>query len=137
MRTTRYMVGVLLLAANACLLGCRHIPEGVAVQQTESVWAGYGEPEVGNICVFVDGDVKHSGRYYLKRGANLESVYYAFGGWGGCGDAGLPPPRVVIVRRVGERKKTVSYPVRKMTKREREAVKLKDGDTLRYLTAIY
>jgi hypothetical protein len=138
MNTSRHLTLAFLLALAVCIVGCQHTQEKAVERKPDLPWGGFGEPGVGKICVFVGGDIKHPGLYYLIEGASLDSVYYSFGGWGGHGDfGGTPPLRVSITRNMDGAQSKQYYQIKKMTKEQRDAVKLKDGDVLEYPTVYF
>ena len=138
MKSHRKFVGIVTLGVALWLAGCAHTAEKTSPQKPEVAWAGYGNPGVDKVSVIVTGDVKHPGRYYLATGASLASVYFAFGGWGGHGHfEGSPPHRVSITRQVGAATQQTWYQINKMSTEERAAVRLEDGDVLRYPAVIF
>jgi hypothetical protein len=136
-RASFQSTGLLLIVLLMCVAGCRHQPAANVAQKLSSPWAGFGEPGPGMISVVVAGDVRHPGHYYLTSGANLESIYTAFGGWGGHGEFYVAPYRMRLTREVGGKRTERYYQIRRMTKQEREALELKDGDTLYYATVLF
>lgn len=97
----------------------------------------YGEPGPGKIAVIIRGDVKCPGKYYLDEGTSLESALSFFGGWGNRGDGGAVPSKAIVTRMKEGAVEKNPYRFWKMTKGEREAVILKDGDTLSFPTIIF
>jgi protein involved in polysaccharide export with SLBB domain len=87
--------------------------------------------------VEVSGDVQHPGRYYLPVGADLCSIYKAFGGWGGRSEFHAAPKNVRLTRKIGGERTETNYEIRKMTEQEKQAVILKDGDRLYYPTLLF
>ena len=128
MRTVSPFFRAALIAITVCFASCRHTPQG-------QVW-DFGQPGPGKILVFIDGDVKNPGRYYVDDGANLDSVLSVFGGWGGRGDGGAPPVTVTVQRERDGKLERVNYRFRKMSASERAAVRLRDGDQLYYHVTI-
>jgi hypothetical protein len=129
-----------LVTVAICLstLGCQQSPHpGNPWPKGNIRWAGFGEPGLGKVSVVVDGEVAYPGQYFLEKGANLESVMYSIGGPGGAGDMSIPPQTVKLIRTVNGQPEKISYPIRKMTKEEREAVSLYDGDILYYPTIVF
>jgi hypothetical protein len=122
---------VTLVALALGVSSCQHTrPEA-------EVW-DFGQPGVGKILVFIGGDVKHPGRYYLDDSANLDSVLTVFGGWGGQGDfGGAPPYKVTLSREQDGKMGQVVYRFRKMSASERQAVRLSDGDKLFFNVSIF
>jgi hypothetical protein len=114
----------------AALVGCQHEPARVTKTAAETVWHGFGKPGPGKIAVTVRGDVKHPGCYYLEQGASLESLPYSFGGWGGRSDMIGRPSKAYISG--SYRSVKIIYLLKRLTKEEREAVKLEDGDLVEY-----
>ena len=110
------------------------VPESIPMLEPTGPWQGFGEPGIGRISVVVLGDIKHQGQYFLPEGANLESVYQSCGGSGGQGDFGGSPPTSVIVNRNGQE---TTYKMTRMTREERAAVELADGDMLSYPTRYF
>jgi hypothetical protein len=139
MRSINQPFVTLLMSVVLCFSGCQHKPETVETGNFALPWSGFGTPGPGKIRVSIDGDVSHPGLYFLESGANLESAYFSFGGWGGRGglgaDDGLPPFIARIRRPSGG--PIQQYRIQKMSKEEREAVKLEDGDLLEYPTVIF
>lgn len=130
MRTLLPAVQAALIAVAVCLVSCTHGPKG-------QTW-DFGQPGPGRIVVFIDGDVKHPGRYYLHAGANLDSVLSVFGGWGGQGDfGGAPPSKVTLQRKQNGKLERVDYRFPRMSTSEREAVRLRDGDQLLYHVSVF
>ena len=62
---------------------------------------------------------------------------YSVGGPGGAGDMGVPPQSVIVTRVVHDRPEKIEFTFRKMTKEEREAALLKDGDILYYPRIVF
>jgi protein involved in polysaccharide export with SLBB domain len=87
--------------------------------------------------VEVSGDIRHPGRYYLPVGADLCSIYKAFGGWGGRSEFNAAPKNVRLTRESGRERTETKYEIRKMTEQEKQAVLLKDGDRLYYPTVLF
>ena len=129
MRTPPPFLRAALIAFAFCVASCRHTrPEA---------W-DFGQPGVGKILVFIDGDIRHPGRYYLDDGANLDSVLSVFGGWGGRGDFGGAPPFKVTLQRERDGKiERLDFRFQKMSASERQAVRLSDGDQLVYHVTIF
>ncbi len=138
MKAAQNFVGILTLVVALCLAGSAHTADKTSGPKPEVAWVGYGKPGVDTISVIITGDVKYPGRYYLAGGASLDSVYFAFGGWGGHGDlVGTPPHKVSITRQVDAAKKVKWYGISKMSREEKTAVRLEDGDWLEYPTVIF
>jgi hypothetical protein len=131
-QTAIVLVSLLVWAA-----GCRHHPPPPTAKQADPPWAGFGEPGPDKITVEVSGDVRHPGTYYLPVGADLCSVYKAFGGWGGHSDFQVAPHHVRLSRENGGKRTETKYEIRKMTEEEKQAVILKDGDRLYYPMLVF
>jgi hypothetical protein len=131
MRAFRASGWFLFLMAAICCVSCRHTEQHALISSHVLPWAGFGTSGAGKIMVEVGGrDLQHPGSYYLDDGANLESVYYSFGGWYVQGDSPYwPPVKVILSHSDGTR---TIYRISKMTKEEKESVRLKDGDRLIY-----
>jgi hypothetical protein len=128
---------IVLITLFVCAIGCRHhVPAGTA-KLIDPPWAGFGEPGPGKIVVEISGDVRHPGRYYLPVGANLCSIYTAFGGWGGRGEFHAAPKNVRLTREIGGESTETNYEIRTMTEQEKQAVILKNGDSLYYPTMLF
>ena len=127
---------LLAILAVICCVSCQHTGHQVQSVSRALPWFGFGEPGSGKIMVEVVGrDPSHPGRYYLADDANLESVHRSFGGYHDEGEANYwPPPKVYVTHSDGTR---IRYPLSKMTKEQRESVRLRDGDRLDYATATY
>jgi hypothetical protein len=137
MRIFPISICVVLLALCLSNVSCCHKPISVSTSEPELPWSGFGEPAVGKISVLVGGDVKHPGHYYLDADATLESIFYSFGGWGEHGEFSIPPKDARLTRQIGGLRVDTFYPIRTMTKQERESVLLKDKDVLLYPTIIF
>jgi hypothetical protein len=130
-------IGTFLVAMLVCATGCRHQPAAGTSKPVASSWAGFGEAGPDKIAVVVSGDVQHPGKYYLAAGASLDSLYAAFGGWGGHGELGAPPHRVLLTRENAGKRTETYYEIKKMTPREKQAVILKDGDSIYYPVVLF
>ena len=131
MRAFRTSSWFLFLVAAICCTSCQHTEQHALISSHVLPWAGFGKSGAGKIMVEVGGrDPQHPGSYYLDDGANLESVYYSFGGWYGQGAPTYWPP-VKLILSHGDGTRTI-YRISKMSKDEKESVRLKDGDRLFY-----
>ena len=128
---------IILVSLFVCTTGCRHQPPPATAKQADPPWAGFGEPGPGKIMVEVSGDVRHPGRYYLPVGADLCSIYKAFGGWGGRSEFHAAPKNARLTREIGGERTETKYEIRKMTEQEKQAVILKDGDRLYCPTLLF
>jgi hypothetical protein len=125
-----------LLASALWLFG------GCASERTPvSQWRGFGNPGPGKIAVTIAGAIEHPGKYFMDGDATLDSALFVFGEfeWSGglSPQDGLSPSMVELLRQTDAGRSSRRFKFWTMSKSEREAVQLLDGDVLWFAKIVF